>query len=170
MSLDSNRSDGGAAAGDQRISLFPTSSPAVTSAGALGVLSFCLAFMLPWWNRYLGLTNEGWLHFYGWRTLQGAVPYRHFYLYVPPGHALTMAALIAAFGNRIVVGEIFGLIAALAGEDAVVIARFEGKAFEGGREVPAQTAPDRDPVPGRLHVPSDALWVDTHLEPQPGDL
>ena len=58
-----------------------------------------------------------------------------------------------------------GLIADLSGEDAVFIARFEGKPFEGGREVPAQTAPDRDPVPGRLHVPSDALWVDTHLEP-----
>ncbi len=62
-----------------------------------------------------------------------------------------------------------GLIADLADEDTVFIARFEGKPFEGGREVPAQTAPDRDPVPGRLHAPSDALWVDTHHEPEPGE-
>ena len=50
-----------------------------------------------------------------------------------------------------------GLIADLADEDAAFIAWFEGEPLEGGREVLAQTAPDHDPVPGRLHVPSDAL-------------
>ncbi len=98
---------------DRRGKVFPHASPRVTLAGALVVLSFCLAFMLPWWNRYLGLTNEGWLQFFGLRILQGLVPYRDFYLHVPPGQALTMAVLTAVFGNRIVVGEMFGLIAAL---------------------------------------------------------
>jgi hypothetical protein len=78
------------------------------------VLSFCFVFMRPWWNRYLGLTNEGWFQLFGLRILQGQVPYRDFYLHVPPGQALTMAALTSVFGNRIVVGEMFGFIAALA--------------------------------------------------------
>ncbi len=91
----------------------PHASPWVTWAGALVVLSFCLAFMLPWWNRYLGLTNEGWFHWFGLQILHGRVPYRDFYLHVPPGQALSMAALIAMFGNRIVVGEMFGLVAGL---------------------------------------------------------
>jgi hypothetical protein len=91
----------------------PISSPTVTLVGAFVVLSFCLILMRPWWNRYLGLTNEGWLQFFGLRILQGQVPYRDFYLYVPPAQALTMAALISLFGNRIMVGEMFGLIAAL---------------------------------------------------------
>jgi len=63
-----------------------------------------------------------------------------------------------------------GLIADLADEDAAFTAWFEGEPLEGGREVLAQTAPDHDPVPGRLHVPSDALWVDIYLEPGPGEL
>lgn len=88
-------------------------SPWVTWAGALVVLSFCLVFMWPWWNHYLGVTNEGWFHWFGLQILQGRVPYRDFYLHVPPGQALSMAALIAMFGNRIVVGEMFGLVAAL---------------------------------------------------------
>jgi len=63
-----------------------------------------------------------------------------------------------------------GLIADLADEDAAFIARFEGEPLKGGREVLAQTAADRDPVPGRLHVPSDSLRVDVYLEPGPGEL
>jgi len=47
------------------------------------------------------------------RILQGLVPYRDFYFHVPPGQALTMAVLASVFGNRIVVGEMFGLIAAV---------------------------------------------------------
>ncbi len=104
----------GAAEGDGGGRLFPAASPGVTWAGAFVVLSFCFVFMRPWWNRYLGLTNEGWFQLFGLRILQGQVPYRDFYLHVPPGHALTMAALISLFGNRIVVGELFGFIAALA--------------------------------------------------------
>lgn len=111
--LVSNHTAAVEADGDRRGRLLPTASPGVTLAGAFVVLSFCLVFMRPWWNRYLGLTNEGWFQLFGLRILQGLVPYRDFYLHVPPGQALTMAALISVFGNRIVVGEMFGLIAAL---------------------------------------------------------
>lgn len=92
---------------------FANASPWVTWAGAFVVLSFSLIFIWPWWNHYLGVTNEGWFHWFGLQILQGRVPYRDFYLHAPPGQALSMAALIAMFGNRIVVGEMFGLLAAL---------------------------------------------------------
>lgn len=69
--------------------------------------------MLPWWSHYLGMTNEGWFQLYGLQIVHGLVPYRDFYLHVPPGQALTMAALISVFGNQVVVGEMFGVIAAL---------------------------------------------------------
>ena len=110
--LVSNHTADVEADGDRRGRLFSTASPGVTLAGAFVVLSFCLVFMWPWWNRYLGLTNEGWFQLFGLQILQGLVPYRDFYLHVPPGQALTMAVLISVFGNRIVVGEMFGLIAA----------------------------------------------------------
>ena len=87
--------------------------PWATVMGAVVVLSFCLAFLLPWWSHYLGLTNEGWFHWFGLQILYGRAPYRDFYLHVPPGQALVTAALISVFGNRILVGEMFGLIAAL---------------------------------------------------------
>jgi hypothetical protein len=111
--LASNHTTTAEADDARRARLFPTASLGVILAGAFVVLSFCLVFMRPWWNRYLGLTNEGWLQFYGLRILQGLVPYRDFYFHVPPGQALTMAVLASVFGNRIVVGEMFGLIAAV---------------------------------------------------------
>jgi multicomponent Na+:H+ antiporter subunit D len=51
-----------------------------------------------------------------------------------------------------------GLIVDLADEDGLLAVRFQGKTLESGPEVLGQAAPDRDPVPGRLYVPSDALW------------
>jgi hypothetical protein len=42
--------------------------------GGLVVFFFALLFILPWWNRYLGLTNEGWYQFFGKQILQGRIP------------------------------------------------------------------------------------------------
>jgi hypothetical protein len=47
-------------------------------------------FIVPWWNRYLGITNEGWYQFFGKQILQRLVPYRDFYRFVPPGQPLLM--------------------------------------------------------------------------------
>jgi len=82
-------------------------------AGALVVFFFTLFFILPWWNRYLGITNEGWYQFFGKQILQGHMPYRDFYMFVPPGQSLLMAALTSVFGDRVVVPELFGFASAM---------------------------------------------------------
>jgi hypothetical protein len=83
-------------------------STAAKLAGGLLVALFAFFFILPWWNRYLGLTNEGWYQFFGQQILQGHIPYRDFYMFVPPGQALLMAGITRFFGDRLVVPELFG--------------------------------------------------------------
>jgi hypothetical protein len=78
--------------------------------GSVLVVAFSALFARPWWNRYLGLTNEGWYQFFGSQIVQGRIPYRDFHLFVPPGQALVMAALTAIFGPRLIVAEVFGFI------------------------------------------------------------
>ncbi|MGA2923341.1 MAG: glycosyltransferase family 39 protein [Candidatus Sulfotelmatobacter sp.] len=82
-------------------------------AGGAVVFFFTLLFLLPWWNRYLGITNEGWYQFFGKQILQGRLPYRDFYMFVPPGQSLLMGALTSIFGDRVVVPELFGLVGAM---------------------------------------------------------
>ena len=62
-----------------------------------------------------------------------------------------------------------GLIMDLADEDALFVARLQGKPLECGREACGEAPPDRDPVLGRLHVPPGVLWVDAYLEPKPDE-
>ena len=75
----------------------------------------------------------------------------------PPGifcHAYELQAKVA---NSVEGAVEVGLIADLADEDALLVARFEGKPLECGREASGQAPPDRDPVTGRLHAPPGAL-------------
>jgi hypothetical protein len=69
-------------------------------------------------------------------------------------HAYELQAKVA---NSVEGAVEVGLIADLADEDALLVARFEGKPLECGREASGQAPPDRDPVTGRLHVPPGAL-------------
>jgi hypothetical protein len=82
-------------------------------AGGVVVFFFTLLFLLPWWNRYLGITNEGWYQFFGKQILQGRVPYRDFYMFVPPGQLFRMGVLTSIFGDRVVVPELFGFAGAM---------------------------------------------------------
>jgi hypothetical protein len=63
--------------------------------------AFVLAVVLPWWNHYIGVTNDAWHYFGGQQILEGKVPYRDFYLFVTPLGPLKNALLIALFGNHI---------------------------------------------------------------------
>src|ERR1700756_5551416 len=60
-------------------SRFSARAPLFT--GGIIVFLFTLLFTLPWWNRYLGLTNQGWYQFFGMQSLKGHIPYRGFYLF-----------------------------------------------------------------------------------------
>ena len=44
---------------------FLNTSPQANLVGAAVVFVFGLVFIWPWWNRYLGLTNEGWFQVFG---------------------------------------------------------------------------------------------------------
>jgi hypothetical protein len=72
--------------------------------------AFVLAAVLPWWNHYIGVTNDAWHYFYGQQILAGKVPYRDFYLFVTPLGPLKNASLIALFGNHIIVPHIVAIV------------------------------------------------------------
>ncbi len=51
---------------------------------ATAVVLLVAAFLAPWWNRYFGGTLEGYFPYYGSELNRGQVPYRDFYLHLPP--------------------------------------------------------------------------------------
>jgi hypothetical protein len=59
------------------------------------------------------------------------------------------------------------LVADLAYEGGLAVARFQAHSLERGPEPLGQTAPDADPVSGRLHVPSDAFGLASTLRAAP---
>lgn len=71
---------------------------------------FTVAFTLLWWDRYLGVTNDGWHFYHAQQILDGRIPYRDFYLFIPPLHPLRVAAEIGLFGNYLIVPQIFSLL------------------------------------------------------------
>ncbi|HVI07815.1 MAG TPA: glycosyltransferase family 39 protein [Candidatus Binatia bacterium] len=87
----------------------PSRSRWHTAGPALAAASVCLLFGLLWWNRFLGVTNEGWHFFFAQQILHGKVPYRDFYLFVPPLLQLETAAIIKVFGEHLIVTQFFGL-------------------------------------------------------------
>lgn len=71
---------------------------------------FIMAAVLPWWNRFIGVTNDGWHYFFGQQILAGKVPYRDFYLFAPPLYALKNTLLIWIFGDHLIVPHIVAII------------------------------------------------------------
>ena len=78
--------------------------------GAILVCVISLCFVALWWNRYLAITNEGWHFFFGQQILQGKLPYRDFYLYVPPLLQLEIASTIRLFGAHLVMSQVVGIV------------------------------------------------------------
>ena len=90
-----------------RIKFEPT-VPQTSAKGPLRLtmsllILFVSAAVLPWWNRYIAVTNDAWHYFYGQQILAGKVPYKDFYLFIPPLYALKNLSLIALFGNHLIV-------------------------------------------------------------------
>lgn len=74
------------------------------------VAAFLVAAVLPWWNRYVGVTNDAWHYFYGLQIVHGRIPYRDFYVFIPPLYPLKNALVIALFGNRLLVPHILAIV------------------------------------------------------------
>ena len=83
-------------------------------AGALGVLLLTALFYGLFWNRYIGISLDGWFQLYGEEILRGKIPYRDFYLFTNPLHALTSAGISAAFGTQWWVLRLYGVLQRLA--------------------------------------------------------
>lgn len=73
-----------------------------------------VTLLLPWWNRFLGVTLDGYFPYYGARIAAGAAPYRDFFLHLPPLQALAHAGLESAFGRHLVLGRAAGALARVA--------------------------------------------------------
>ncbi len=58
-------------------------------------------FLWPWWNRFVALTLDGYLPLYGHLIRSGQVPYRDFFLHLPPLQALLEAALESLVGRSL---------------------------------------------------------------------
>src|ERR1017187_1008070 len=97
--------------GSAKSAFFSTASASRSSfvIGGLFAAAVCVLFALPWWNRFLAVTNEGWHFFFGHQIANGKIPYRDFYLFVPPLLQLEMAATIKLFGDRLLASQIVGL-------------------------------------------------------------
>ena len=69
-----------------------------------------LVVLLSYWNRFVGLTADGWFLAYAERLLDGRIPYRDFYMYGPPGHLFIEAAVVKVFGEKLIAIRALGLV------------------------------------------------------------
>ncbi|MFN8657920.1 MAG: hypothetical protein U0105_16390 [Candidatus Obscuribacterales bacterium] len=79
--------------------------------GAVVTAAVVLAFLLPWWNHFLGMRSGNDYTAASW-MLQGILPYRDYFLCAGPMETMKGAALLAMFGqgHALIVPRVFGLI------------------------------------------------------------
>jgi len=82
--------------------------------GLLGTCAGCAVFLSLWWNRAIGLTLDGYFLVFGSKIATGHVPYRDFFLYVPPLEPLLNALLYSAFGAALIAPRLLGIVLRLA--------------------------------------------------------
>lgn len=70
--------------------------------GAIAVATLTLAYCLLWWNRSFGGGSDGVLFYMGEQLLKGKIPYRDFYLVIPPWTVLKSAAIISLAGDYLI--------------------------------------------------------------------
>lgn len=58
----------------------------------------------------IAMPQMGWWQYYGWRIVEGDIPYVDFYLYLPPYHVLYCAFLYRIFHNNIACYVLYGLL------------------------------------------------------------
>jgi hypothetical protein len=84
---------------------------AAQNARLAGLVVVCAAtafYGLSFWNRYLGVSVDGWFFHFGQALLRGVVPYRDYFYWSTPLHILEQAAVGLVFGPSIAAGHAVG--------------------------------------------------------------
>ena len=81
--------------------------------GLIITLLVMASYNIIFYNRFLPL-SEGWFSVYAVSMLHGQVPYRDFYLLIPPLYPLSLAAFIHFFGQGLIALRILGIFLILA--------------------------------------------------------
>ena len=81
----------------------------VLLAGAIVTASVTLCFLMPFWNRFLGLRSGDGGFTGGLFFLNGILPYRDYYTPTPPLFVFRSAAVLAIFGKLPIVMRGFGV-------------------------------------------------------------
>ena len=79
-------------------------------AAPLAAAALTVAFVALWWNRFLGVTTDGWFPLYAHQLLAGKLPYRDFYLVVPPLHVFEVAGAMQVFGEKLAVLRLLAML------------------------------------------------------------
>lgn len=110
---------------ESRASSPPNTKNPSLLAWLLAALTIITMYNIYTFNRFLPLT-EGWFSTYAQLILEGKVPYRDFYLLLPPLYPLTIAGLMAVFGKQLLMLRVFGigLIILMTSTLYAVLARF----------------------------------------------
>src|SRR5262249_38879694 len=82
-------------------------------AGALMVSLVYLFFVAFWWNKYFSPVS-GWFEYPGQLMGQGKIPYRDFYVFIPPLHLFETWVIQQLFGNAFWIERIPGILQRLA--------------------------------------------------------
>ncbi len=73
------------------------------AVGAIAVAGLSLAFFLTYWDRFLGPSSSGIFVEFASLVRQGKIPYRDFFMVIPPLYTLKTAALMSVFGAHLIV-------------------------------------------------------------------
>lgn len=77
--------------------------------GLAGVLVATATAQVVMYNRFLPI-QEGWFTVFAKAIIAGKVPYRDFYLFIPPVYAYLTAALVKMFGTAFIVFRTWGVV------------------------------------------------------------
>lgn len=78
-------------------------------AGAIYLALFVLVYHMLFFNKFFPI-QEGWFSVYAHYMNNGAVPYRDFWMFLPPLYPLKIAALTDIFGDNLIVFRIYALL------------------------------------------------------------
>lgn len=111
--------------------VFPLARSRWSAIAAASIAAILVAaFLAPWWRSFLGLSLDGYFPYYGHLILEGKIPYRDFFLHLPPLHPLLDAAIELCCGPSLLAARAVGALGRIA--LAVVLVLWLGRPFRYG--------------------------------------